>query len=195
MQDSLGCLGLHYSLICEVKLWCIWVSLIFPPPYLLWRGRWMWNRIAADAWHDPRCDQVYLKVSMSIKGARFCSTGGRRRPEQDKQTKEPDQRVPLLLSSGWDLAAGWRESCSGDPGHRPAPRWALPGHGVNTEWAVGTHSTSVTTITYLNKTVRHAKLRSMHWVQHEKTIVAQFFSAAEQLLWDSVWTMGTNRNK
>lgn len=24
IQDSLGCLCLHYPLICEVKLWCIW---------------------------------------------------------------------------------------------------------------------------------------------------------------------------
>lgn len=65
--------------------------------------------------------------------------------------------VPLVL------AGGWRESEDRDPGHRPAPCWALPGHGVNTERFFGTLAPSYKDYLFKegNKTGRHAKLRSM----------------------------------
>lgn len=59
--------------------------------------------------------------------------------------------VPLVL------AGGFRES---DPGGRPLPCWALPGHGLNTERGFGTFARSYKDYLFKegNKTGRHAKL-------------------------------------
>lgn len=60
-------------------------------------------------------------------------------------------------------AGGWREPETRDPGRRPAPCWALPGHGLNTERGFGTLARSYKDYLFKegNKTGQHAKLRSM----------------------------------
>lgn len=85
--------------------------------------------------------------------------------------------MPLVCSPSLALAPGpggcW-EVMEGGTGRWPAPLWALPGHGGNTEEGFGT--LPLGWIIYLEretKTGRHAKLHSMlRLSQCEKAIVA-----------------------
>lgn len=207
IQDSLGCLCLRY-LVCEVKLRCIWRELYLPSLGLLYlpsskKGMitrtcflWVWNRIAANACMclKGHTDALWLGLFKGLafhqKGL-FCSMGR----GCNKANKWQSQTcVPLVL------ARVWRESETQDPGHRPAPCWALPGHGLNTERSFGTLTGSYKDYLFKqgNKTGRHAKLRSMEqlspvWKGYCWKLKSVFLCWAA--LWNRSWTTGKDKNR
>lgn len=139
------------------------------------------------------CLKWYTLWSGLFKGLSFHCSTGRGCNKANKWLSQTG--VPLVL------AGGWRESETQDPGHRPAPCWALPGHGLNTERGFGTLARSYKDYLFKegNKTGRHAKLRSMQqlsplWKGYcwkPKSV----FLCSWAVLWDRIWTTGKDKNR
>lgn len=176
------------------KLWSIWrqneglicclpssIARTIARTYFVWQ--WEWNGCAANAalWSGL---YIYISIHVHLRRVYLVLCCHR-----------ANGRARLVCRKGLVSAGSWRLPEALDPGHRPVPCWALPGHGVNTEQGFGTLPPYKD---YLlkdwNKTGRHAKLRSMHqlspvWKGYCSKLKSVIL-CSRAVLSDRVWVTG-----